>query len=83
MAKFEVMVTEHIQRSVAYTINISKKKVVEALGLEGEDAKDWKEHVQEYVEQEWETIRADANAGDVGDEDEVSFDIDDVTDLEE
>lgn len=85
MAKFEVMITEHVQRSVRYEVSVSKKEVVEALGLEGEDAKDWKERVSEYLESEWETVR-DRPSSHRGDEDEgggaEQIDIDDVTELE-
>ena len=32
------------------TINISKKDVVEALELDGDDKADWRDHIEEYVE---------------------------------
>jgi hypothetical protein len=82
MAKFEVMITENIQRSVQYTVSVTKKEVVDALNLEGDDAKGWKEHVRDYIESEWESLRDRAKQGDVGDEDEISCDVDDVTELE-
>jgi len=83
MSKFEVMLTENVQRSVQYTVNITKKEVVDALGLEGDDAKEWRGHVQDYVEQEWDSIKDRAEQGDVDAEDLQSVDIDSVTDLSE
>lgn len=82
MAKFEVVITETVQRSVCYKVNVTKAEVVEALSLEGDDAKEWREHAQEYIESEWESIRDRAEAGDIGDEDEISTDVDSVTELE-
>lgn len=83
MPKFEVMVTEHIQRSVQNTLTITKKAVVDAMGLKGEDAKNWQEHVRDYVEQEWDSICDGAERGDVTDEDVHQTDIDAVSNLDE
>jgi ABC-type protease/lipase transport system fused ATPase/permease subunit len=58
MAKFTVNATEFVERSVVYTVSVTQKEVVAALGLEDEDKKNWKERVQEYLEMEWEAIRA-------------------------
>lgn len=84
MAKFEVCITEFIQRAVRYEVSVGKKEVVEALGLEGEEAKDWKERVQEYLEGEWSTVRerSSSHRGDVDEGDADQIDIDEVTELE-
>ena len=42
------------------TINISKKDVVEALELDGDDKADWRDHIEEYAkwlkdEEDWAT----------------------------
>jgi hypothetical protein len=84
MAKFEVMVTEHLQQSVKYILTVTKKEVVDGLGLEGDDAKEWKDHVQDYVEADTEGVLEGPNCerGDVDGSDTTQVDVDSVTDLE-
>lgn len=84
MAKFEVMITEHVQQSVQYIIKVTKQEVVEALGLEGDEAKEWKERVGDFIETDVEGIlhRDGSERGDMGDSDTMSTDIDSVSELE-
>ncbi len=81
--KFEVMITEHIQRSVTYTLVIDQEDVVNAMGLAGADANEWVDHVDEYLINNWDelrnhegVVRGDVDEGDVND-----FDVDSVTEL--
>lgn len=78
MPKFEICVTEHIQRSVNYTLNITKKEVVDAMELVGDDVKDWTDHVHDYVEQNWNDLCHKAAEGDEMSNDIDSVDVDSV-----
>lgn len=84
MAKFEVCINETIERATRYTIDIKKKQVVEALSLEGDDVKEWQEHVSDYVQQEWEGIkeRGLPDPDEVEDQD-ISHEVESVTLLDE
>jgi hypothetical protein len=77
MAKFEVMVTEFVERAVRYHVSISQKEVVEALSLEGEDKKEWKEHVEDYCQGNWDEVqeKPTTERGDLQDEEVTSFEI--------
>lgn len=50
MAKFTVAITRTVERLETVTVNVTKDQVVDACGLEGEDRREWRDHVQEYLD---------------------------------
>jgi hypothetical protein len=50
MAKFEVQYSWTTSHSRRGTLKITKAEVVEEMELDSEDAQEWKDHVQEFVE---------------------------------
>lgn len=63
---------------------MAKFEVCITEGLEGEEAKDWQEHVADYVQQEWDDIqsREEAEAGDT-DESVTGHEVESATLLDE
>lgn len=79
MSKFVVEVTKTVEFSQTIKVNVTKADVVEALGLKGEDRKEWRQHVHEYLENDPETLAA----GEVTDESEndgAEYQVDSVED---
>ena len=78
MAKFHVTAEITIQRSVVYEVSATKAEVVERLGLEGEDRKEWRDQIDEYLSEDLEghlehaTIIDDGSAGDTIESIEIS-----------
>lgn len=78
MAKFEVTVAETIIKTITYQLSVSRKQVVDALGLEGDDAKDWKDHVQDYVSDNWSELVDKAIEPETTDESTEDVEVTDV-----
>lgn len=82
MEKFEIDVTEHVQRRVKYTAEISQEEVVEGLNLSEEEAPQWRNFVQDYAEQEWDHgLRGRSTRGTSSDESEDLDTVESVTPL--
>lgn len=81
MPKFEVTITETVQRSVRYELVLTKAEIVSHFGLEGDDAAGWKELTRDYVEEKWLVLRDRAERTDVDELSAEDVDIDDVTEL--
>ena len=84
MPKFNITVTEHIERAVEYQVTVTKKQVVDELSLEGEDAKEWKEHVQDYLQTKIDELRETGKltSGHLQDEIVTQSDVDSVEEYE-
>lgn len=84
MPKFNITVTEHIERAVEYQVTVTKKQVVDELSLEGEDAKEGKEHVQDYLQTKIDELRETGKltSGHLQDEIVTQSDVDSVEEYE-
>lgn len=77
MAKFTVNITRAVTREEKMVVEVSKAEVVEALGLDGADRREWRDHVQEYLENDVERLD-DADVLHVSEEDTTDVAIDSV-----
>jgi hypothetical protein len=84
MAKFEVCINETIERASRYTIDIRKKDVVNSLELQGDDVKEWQEHVSDYVQQHWDDLKNQEGVqADESEDMDVSHEVESVTLMDE
>lgn len=79
--KFTVTIIETVERTRTLEVNVTKKSVVEAFDLSRDD--DWLDHVQSFVEDNWDDIKSTATGGESADNEEIiDTQIDDVQEAE-
>lgn len=81
MAKFTAYITRTVERSETVIVSVTKAQVVEELGLEGEDRREWRDHVQDYLENDVERF-ADAEVVEVTAEDTTDISVDSVEEVD-
>lgn len=84
MAKFTLEYVRVVEQSYSITVDISKKDIVEAVGLHDEDAQDWRDHVYDYISGidigEFLVEQGNpAGSGTLGEEVEMEVNFDDIT----
>lgn len=82
MAQFEVEATQTIQRTARVKVKVTRDEVVEELGLEGEDRRDWREHVGDFLDANPDRIAEafEAHEGEFTDEPDDGFEVGDIED---
>ena len=56
MAKFQVTIKKDIQREEVVEIEVFRNEVVYELDLTGEDRRDWRDHVEDYLNNNQDSI---------------------------
>jgi hypothetical protein len=71
-AKFEVAVDQQVQRNTTYKVHLTQDQVVSGLNLPPEEADNWKDHAQDYIEQNWDTVAQQPNTHQMEVDDEIT-----------
>jgi hypothetical protein len=81
MATFIVTATRTIQRSYQLRVKITRDEIVDELSLEGEDRKEWREHAEDYLQNDDAKLTEAHEAGEileVNDHEDATWEIEEV-----